>query len=211
MEYSNYTYLFPPRPEKAIARDFIGFYEKRSWVAQVKMNGTCSVLAINPQKQIVAMSRHKTEHKLWTPTEENNLDFSKLPGKGWYVFIAELMHSKIPGIRNVNYVHDVLVDNGDYLVGETFWKRQERLEKLLLKRRRGKSRELLTHWEISPTLWLAKNHEGGFYELFEKLNRPEHEGLVFKNPNAPLAMCMKEDSNTNWQVKCRKLNKNFSF
>ncbi|CAM6055322.1 unnamed protein product [Sphagnum tenellum] len=86
------------------------------------MNGTASVLAISPDRQIVAMNRHREEHKLWTPTAANIADFAKLPGKGWYVFVAELMHSKVPGIKNVNYVHDILVADGKHLTGETFEK-----------------------------------------------------------------------------------------
>jgi len=211
MEYLEYSYLWPPRPEKAIPLELVGFYEKRGWSSQIKMNGTGNVLAISPERKIVAMNRHNATHKLWTPTAANEADFAKLPGNGWYVFVAELLHSKVPGIRDVNYVHDVLVADGHYLVGESFADRQLRLSSLLLQGKKGKSRELLTHWEISPTLWLAKTFVGGHRALYEKLDRPEHEGIVLKNPKAPLVMCLKQTDNASWQVKIRKQHKNFSF
>jgi len=211
MEYSSFRYLWPPRPEKAIPREMLGFYANRGWVAQCKMNGTCSVLAISPERQIFAMNRHEDEHKLWQPKPAHLQDFVKLPGKGWYVFVAELLHSKVPGIRDVNYVHDILVADGVQLAGTRFDQRQERLSWLLLNRKRGKSREMLTHWEITPTLWLAKNYVNGFGDLFDRLDRPEHEGLVLKNPAGTLSMCLREGDNSGWQVKCRRPHKNYSF
>ena len=132
-------------------------------------------------------------------------------GKGWYVFVAELLHSKVPGLRNINYVHDVLVADGILLVGETFSARQDRLATLLLKGKKGKAREMLTHWELSPTLWLAKNFHGDFRTIFDKMVRPEQEGLVLKNPNAPLTTCLRQTDNSAWQVKVRRPHKNYSF
>lgn len=209
MRFENYSYLWPPRPEQAIARQLVGFYEKRGWVAQVKMNGTCNVLAVSPDRKIVAMNRHNASHKLWTPTKENVADFAHLPGHGWYVLLSELLHSKVPGIRNVNYVHDILVADGEHLTGMSFEDRQKLLSDLFLKGKKGKAREFLSHWEISPTLWLAKTHlDAGM--LFDKLERPEHEGIVLKNPTAPLEMCLRPTDNSGWQVKMRKPHKNYS-
>jgi hypothetical protein len=202
MKFDSYTYLYPPRPEKAIPSSLLHFYETRQYLAQAKMNGTNNVLAISPERKIVAMSRHKEEHKLWTPTISNEYDFFKLPGAGWYVFGAELLHSKVAGLRNINYLHDIYVNNGDYLVGTTLADRQKLLQSLIMKGKRSKAREFLTHWEISPTLWLAKNHYGDFQMLYDKLDRPEHEGLVLKNPDSRLTHC---------QIKCRKAHKNYSF
>lgn len=209
MRYNTYTYLYPPRPEKAVPPEMIPFHEKRGYVSQIKMNGTCNVLAVSPTKEIVAMNRHKEPHKAWEPNEDTAKDFANLPGNGWYVFVAELMHSKIPGLRNINYVHDILVANGEYLVGKTFEQRQEILYTLLKKK--NKSRELLSHFEISPTLWLAKTFQGDHRALYDKLERPEYEGLVLKNPKATLDLCLKEKDNASWQVKVRKTHKNYSF
>lgn len=213
MKFDKYSYLWPPRPDKAIARNFLSFYERRGFVGQIKMNGTCNVLGVSPDRQILAKTRHgpTADHKLWSPIPETAVDFSKLPGKGWYVFVAELMHSKVPGIRNVNYVNDILVADGEFLFGSTFTARQEILFNLLLKGRKGKSKEMLSHWEISPFLWLAKTFTNGFGDIFDSLNRPEHEGIVLKDPKALLALCNKKDSNSMWQVKIRRPHKNYTF
>ncbi len=209
MRFDSYTYLWPPRPEQAVQRQMMGFYQQRGFVAQAKMNGTCNVLAVSPDKHIVAMSRHNAPHKLWTPTSKSSAAFAALPGKGWYVFVAELMHSKVPGIKDVNYVNDVLVADGEYLVGTNFMDRYKRLKSLFL---RGGEGETRSHHVINANTWLAKTYMGGnFGMLFDALDRPEIEGLVLKNPEATLAMCLKPAANSHWQVKIRRQTKNYGF
>lgn len=201
MRFEEWQYLWPPRPENAVARGLLGYYENQGWLAQVKMNGTCSVLAVAPdRKTIKAMSRHKDEHKLWAPGPQTAKPFQSLPGDGWYVFVAELMHSKVPGIRDINYINDILVADGEYLVGTTFAQRQEMLEKLFKVHTLKKT---VSHYVIDAHTWLARNYEDDFSELFASLKDAEHEGLVLKDPFAKLAMCTRQGSNTAWQVKCR--------
>ena len=208
MDFDAYEYLWPPRPERSIPTNLLAMYQKRGWIAQAKMNGTCNVLAVSPTKEIVAMNRHKETHKLWTPTAASSAAFKALPGKGWYVFVTELLHSKVQGLRDINYIHDVLVANGDYLVGKTMVERQDILSKLFLT---DKNEEENTHHVINKNTWLVKNRLANFGAFYESLDKPEHEGLVLKNPNAPLAYCFKQSSNADWSVKCRKQHKNYSF
>ena len=206
MRYDAFSYLWPPRPEKAITADLIGFYEKRGWVAQHKLNGTCNVLAVAPDRRIVAMNRHNETHKLWTPTPASSRVFQKLPGKGWYVFTTELMHSKVPGIKDTNFIHDVLVADGAYLVGTAFSARQDMLRALF-----KPSGECDSHYVIDENTWLAKTHTSGFRKLYDGMERPEHEGIVMKNPAAALALCSRESANAGWQVKSRRPHKNYGF
>ncbi|RYF04688.1 MAG: hypothetical protein EOO77_29310, partial [Oxalobacteraceae bacterium] len=65
MIYEKFSYLYPPRPEKAVPRALLGYYEKRGWVAQAKKNGTCNVIAVSPEGKLHCMSRHNDQHKLW--------------------------------------------------------------------------------------------------------------------------------------------------
>ena len=211
MEYTKFTYLWPTYPEKAIAARDIGLYETLfKHVAQIKMNGTSSVIAVSPEKEIIAMTRHNEVHKAWSPTKLNTKLFRALPGKGWYVLQAELMHNKVPGIRDVNYIHEILVDNGEYLVGTKFWERQERLGKLFSK---GSEEETLSHYVLDENTWLARNYTSGFTELFSKikaLKLPQYEGLVFKDPEATLAICSRPNSNASWLSKSRLATKNYN-
>jgi hypothetical protein len=213
MRFENFEYLWPPRPDSKRAVPPTGvmglrFYENRGWVGQYKKNGTCNVIAVSPTKKIVAMNRHKEDHKLWSPTPASSAAFKKLPGKGWYVFVAELLHSKVTGgPRDTNYIFDVLVADGVYLVGKTFMERQAILAEIFPK---AKS-ETYSHRVIDNNTWVAKLLTGDFEATFEGLTAPEDEGLVLKNPKGKLELCSRQSANTLWQVKCRKAHKNFSF
>lgn len=208
-----FSYLYPPRPAKAIPRDLIITYENMGWIAQIKKNGTCNVIAVKPGKEFIVKNRHAGNHKAWSPTEHSQRAFHALPGKGWYVFAAELMNNKVKDLRDTNYIFDIMVADGQYLLMSEFSERQELLKKLFLKGTSNEIHKLETksHYCIDPNLWLAKTFRRHFIELFDTLGWPEDEGLVFKNPKASLEICSKETSNTSWQVKCRHGHKNFSF
>jgi hypothetical protein len=208
MRYSNYSYLFPPRPDKAISPQLLASIEAQGYHGQIKKNGSCNVLAVTPDKGIIAKTRHKEDHKLWRPDLRKLTAFTGLPGSGWYVFVAELLHSKVPGLRDINYVHDVLVLDGDYLVGVPQVERHRRLCELFAVKGRE---ETYSHWVVDEHTWIAKQFTEGFKAIYDSLDKPEDEGLVLKNPNSPLALCMKATSNSGGMLKARKAHKNYSF
>lgn len=218
MRFTDWQYLWPPRPERAIPKSLLSFYERQGWVAQVKLNGTCNVISISPQNKITAKSRHKDvangDHRLWSPSAKTEAAFKSLPrpNKGWYVFVAELMHSKVKeGAKDTNYIHDILVADGEYLIGKTFEERQAILRSLFPEIDESKS--TVAYHVIDENTWLARNHEGReLASLYDSvITDPSYEGLVIKNPKSKLAMCSRQKSNTDWQVKCRRPHKNYSF
>jgi hypothetical protein len=202
MNYAEYQYLWPPRPEQKIARPQLSYYENKGWWAQKKKNGTCT-LVFARGAQVIFKTRHNDDHKLWSPKREH-ISFFAGP-KAWNVYVAELLHSKVAGgPKDQLYIFDVLVSNGDYLVGSTFADRQV----LLHDRFEGKDEG--DQVRVSPYVTIAKCFDEGFAQMFDNL-APEDEGLVIKNPLAPLKPCYKPDSNAGWQVKCRIPHKNYSF
>lgn len=212
MRYENFEFLWPPRPEKAIPKALLGFYEKKGWVAQAKANGTCNVIAVSPDRTLVCMNRHNETHKLWHPTAASSEAFKRLVGDGWFVFVGELLHSKVAadkgGVRDTNYLHDVLVADGEHLVGKSYRERHSLLCSLFL---RGDAPETKTHFKASEKTWIAKIVERDFTDFYASLETAEDEGLVIKDPNASLAFCGKQTANGHWQVKCRKATKNYGF
>lgn len=209
MKYDHYSYLWAPRPETAINSRHLGEMEKRGYIAQTKMNGTLSLIFVAPDKSIITRTRHNEPHKQWEATPDVMKAFTELPGDGWYVFVSELLHNKTKHIKEVNYLHDILVNNGEYLVGSTQQARQDILLDLFLA---GNEDETMTHTIVNPNLWLTIEYESGFKELFDSLaDRPECEGLVLKDPKARLQYCMRANSNVKGMVKCRKTTKNYSF
>lgn len=199
-------FMWPPRPENAINRGAIGAFESMGWVAQLKMNGTCSVFEYDPTTETLqAWTRHNEAHKLWVP-DINTPALRKLKTLkgGRYVLVGELLHSKVPGIKDTVYLFDILVSDGVELVGKTYAERQLILHGLWPVRSE-------THFYnlVDDRLWVAKCLRKGFAAEFAALQKPEEEGLVFKNPLARLEPCYRQTSNSGWQTKCRRPTKNY--
>ncbi len=206
MKHDPSRYLWPPRPEIAIPPMLIHRYAH--WRAQYKRQGTCSVLQVDPERRVTAMNRHRAAHKAWQPNEATRQAFLHLRG-GYYVFEAELMHSKVRGLRNINFIHDILVADDEYLVGMTFADRQRLLSDLFTPSIRALCGG---HYVLDGNTWLAVNYRDmDFRVLFESLTAPEDEGLVFKDPEAPLAFCSSESANSSWQRKCRRPTKTHPY
>jgi hypothetical protein len=207
MEYNDYQYLWPPRPEKKIPKDMLKFYEKLGFWAQKKKNGTCTVIFARG-KEVIFKTRHldidNGDHRMWSPTQEH-IRFFQGSNK-WNVYVAELIHSKVSGgPKNQLYVFDKIVDEGVHLVGSTFEERQ-----LLLASQWEPIADEGDQTRVSDYVSIATNYTGDFVKLFSEL-KPEDEGLVLKNPKAVLKACMKQDSNNAWQIKCRIATTNYGF
>lgn len=203
MEYKSYSYITPPRAEGKVAPATLPFYEQKGWIAQCKKNGTNSVIFVPPSEKIFAKTRHNDDHKAWKFTEGSSKIFDETRNAGWNVFNAELMHSKGNGFRDINYLHDVLVWNGEYLIGKTYQERFELLQNIFC----DIKDETHSHYVINDHTWLAKNFKADFSKLFHSLTNNEDEGLVLKNPKGKLEL----RDNTGWLVKCRKFHKNYGF
>ena len=122
MKYDEYSYLWPPRPSNAIPYDMLKFYELRKYWAQVKKNGTCTVIFARGNEVIFKTRHNDDDHKMWSPTPEHIRFFQG--GDKWNVYCAELLHSKTPHVKNQLYIFDKIVDEGVHLVGTKFEERQ---------------------------------------------------------------------------------------
>lgn len=201
----NYQILYPPRPEKAVMPALVSSFEKTCF-AQIKMNGTCNVITVSPEGELFFHTRHGVAHKAWKPNMKTLSSLTKV--KGWTVFIAELMHSKTPHIKDTNYIHDIIVHNGSHLVGKNAIERQDILSSIFPNTSDNGD---IGHTIIDNNLWLAKNYMNGFSGLFKSIHLPEHEGLVLKIKNSKLKRCLTKNSNSGQQLKARIKTKNYSF
>lgn len=205
MNYSEYAYLYPPRPEVKILRDQIGVYEAKGWHCQVKKNGTCTVIFARGD-EVIFKTRHNDNHKMWKPKAEHFARFSGLSNK-WNVFVAELLNDKTPHIKDHLYVHDQLVHDGVQLLDTTLAERHVHLHERF---KPLEGIEKVDRWEIGADLSIAKNIDKDFLKLFDTL-QPEDEGVVLKSNKQRLNFCFKEGSNTAGLVKSRIPHKNYSF
>jgi hypothetical protein len=186
----------------------LGEYEQQGWWAEAKMNGICLVLAISPSREIIPRTRHGDAAPCrWQPGP-SCAEFAKLlPGSGWYVLVAELLHTRGVGVKDTIYLFDVLVDNDEYLVGSTVADRQRRLADLVIWPFAINDGPIpgedWSHIEVSPGFWLTRNHRRRFRELSDQRPGLHVEGLVLKDPTAALKLCVNERSNGGSQVKFR--------
>lgn len=204
--YLEYRYLDGPRPELAVPRQ--QFHHWQHHWAQIKKEGTYSHLSYRKGSPIIARNRHRKPHapSFWTPTERTERAFRRLPGRGWYYVVGELLHKKESEkrLRDIHYIFDILVCDGDYLVGMTFAERQQLLFDLFQPDPRTMTH---SHYVVDDHTWLAVNHQDAdFLALFESLRSADDEGIVFKNPTAPLQPCI-TGANTRWQAKSRRWKK----
>lgn len=214
MEYINYEFLFPPRPETALPSSLLKMYERKGWIAQFKKNGTGGTIAISPDKQFTCKTRHGDNHKLWQIDNYIKGELIRLfPEKCWIYLICEVMHSKTKTVKNTIYIHDILVFNNEFLFDTTFIERQEKILNPHLKDKAIS--ETISHYvcDKAGQIWFAKLHDQGFSGLFFGIeDQTIDEGLVLKNPQGKLASCNKEvNRNKIWQVKFRHAKKNYSF
>jgi hypothetical protein len=170
----------------------IGFYEKSGYIAQLKKNGTCTVISIDECGDIEFWNRHKEIHKAWVAPQHIIDYFKQFPDS---VFVGELLHNKSTTIKNTIYLFDVLVYRGIEQVGETL---NDRLN-------------IIKHLPDGKNIIKVENIYSNFRKVFDSLTEEIDEGLVFKDPESRLKFCYKDGLNANWQVKCRKLTKNYSF
>lgn len=208
MRYEAYRFLWPPRPEKAAPPALMGFYERRGWIAQVKKNGTCTVIFARGDT-VIFKTRHDDMHKSWEPLPSHSEFFAGRPE--WNVYVAELLHSKGPHVKNHLYLFDILVNDGEEMIGMTLQDRQIILQTRFPSpkvdiggSRAGLGARLITQ-DVSHADTIANPTR--YWSTLGVLD----EGFVFKDPNAKLDACIAASANGGWQVKVRRPHANYSF
>jgi len=209
--YTEWSYLYPPRPESAVPHTTLDFYERTmQWVAQYKKNGTNTIIGISPDKKFIAMNRHNDNHKTWQLTDHIKKELAAIfSGPYWYVICAEILHLKTPMIKDTIYIYDILVFESRFLYGSKFSERQKILDPILTTERETESHYVC---DSENKIWYAKLINKDFKKIFWEIKDPAiDEGLVLKDPNGKLLKCDKPTSNSGWQAKCRYQTKNYQF
>ena len=157
------------------------------------------------------MNRHGDRLTRFEINDEEILALYKGTG-GWMVLNGEYMNKSKRdenSIFNHKFViFDILVNDGDYLIGKTFQQRVELLDEMFHKNECEKD----YLWNISDNVYRVKSYENNFSMLFDTLTPIDMiEGLVLKRKNARLEMGNTELNNTKSQVKARKATLNYKF
>lgn len=212
MKYTNYRYIYPPRPKNAISSDDLTFWDNGSLIGQPKLNGSNCVIFMNGT-QTMLMNRHNqrlTNFQI-AQTELNSL-FKCKKGE-WLVLNAEYLNKAKLDEHGLIFNHklvifDILTFKSDYLVGKTFQDRVDLLDELYGKQ--NSEKDYL--YSISDNIYRTKTYDKGFKSLYDTLTQIDVvEGLVLKRKNAKLEVGNTENNNTKSQLKARKATKNYKY
>jgi ATP-dependent DNA ligase len=215
--YEDQWVMFPPRAKTSIRPKEIERADKwKKWIAQLKYNGTRTLIFFLPDGSIEMWNRHQEKHKQYNMSGamKRSLEGLKL-GKGmFHVLDGELLHNKTKGIKHRIVLFDVLVYDSEYLVGTTYEKRYHLLDALCLKpQETEKDTGRGIALRVNECLWLAPVFgRGDFKKKYDELtDLDEIEGLVLKDPKGKLDFGVKQENNIDWQVRCRKEHKNYAY
>jgi ATP-dependent DNA ligase len=104
-------------------------------------------------------------------------------------------------------IFDILVYNGDYLLGSTFEERVKLLDKLF-----GTVDENAYLYKISETIYRVKTFYENFTQLWSEITKIDMlEGFVMKKIGAKLERGLTEKNNHLNILKTRKATKNYPF
>lgn len=209
--YNKFRYIFPPRPKNAIPVDELDFWDNNTLLSQPKLNGSNSLIFTNGEKVIVMNRHNQTLTNVRVTTDEIK---SIYKGNGeWMVLNAEYMNKSQNDETGRPFNHkfvifDILVLEGNYLVGSTFEQRVAILNDLY-----GQLDCEKEHlYGISENIYRVKSYNGGFLDLYNDLIKIDmYEGLVMKRKNAKLELGTNEMNNVKSQLKCRKPTKNYAY
>jgi ATP-dependent DNA ligase len=218
MKYTNYSYLFPPRPIQTTHNSELYKYDNGEFIAQPKYNGTCCNVFISKDKLIV-MNRHKGE----ITSDYKHIDFRGLHNcEGWIVLCGEFLNKNKKGEDgkpfNLKFViWDILVYDNEYLLGKTIVERLTLLEKLFpcvsmsVSSNKFECYKHLCCTKFSG-VYKAPTYLDKFQDLYNDIVDTDlYEGVVLKRKDAKLSLGMTEKNNNTWQIKCRKPTKNYNF
>ena len=178
MKYLSYRYIFPPRPSNAIPDEDLDSWDNGSLVGQPKLNGSnCTIYTNGVEFRV--MNRHNQPLTRFELKDEVIKNLYKGNGE-WLVINGEYMNKskQDENRRTFNHkfvVFDILVLDGEYMVGKTFDERILILDGLYGQKECEK--EYL--YGISENIYRVKSYYGKFKEIFDKLTLIDMiEGLV---------------------------------
>ena len=211
MKYTSFRYIFPPRPKNPIPNTELDFWDNGSLICQVKLNGSNCLIFTNGEKHIV-MNRHNGRLTNFQLKDEEIKELYKGSG-GWTVLNGEYLNKNKQDENRKAFNHkfvifDILVNDGDYLVGKTFEERIKLLDTMFGQNECDKS----YLYGISENVYRVKTYENQFNMLYDTLTPIDLiEGLVLKRKTARLEMGTSELNNVKSQIKCRKETKNYKY
>lgn len=222
--FDTFKYLFPPRTEMKIPPGPGGV--RKIWegfpdaLAQFKMDGTRNLMYVFPDQHVECWNRHEEKQKQYTltPSMAKQVRALNLPAGKFHVLDGELIHAKTKNIKDVMYMFDILVFDGEYLIGENYITRYNLLASLM----KGTGSKLWSETyfpsDFSPIegrMYLAENYPATKWEWMWQVAQSVDfcEGMVLKRtgPVSALTTGYRQINNDGFMLRVRKPKKNYKF
>jgi len=210
-KYTNFKYVYPPRPKNAVSPEDLDFWDNNTLIAQPKMNGSNCIIFTNGEDFFV-MNRHKQRLTNFKITRDELSEIYRGDGE-WMIINGEYMNKSQNDENKKVFNHklvifDILAYNGEYLVGSTFSERVELLDRIY-----GKNESEKDYlYSISSNVYRVKSYTTDFKKIFDEFIKIDMiEGLVMKRSSAKLEAGLTESNNIKSQLKCRKPTLNYKY
>jgi hypothetical protein len=204
--YSKFRYIFPPRPEYITVPDQLYKYESDHFI-QPKLDGSCMEIYIKSD-ELKNFGRHQNENLSNFKLNFDDLKILNCGNDNWNVFVGEYMNKNKNGIDGKPWNHkfvifDILVYNGEYLLGTTFEDRVALLDKIF-----GTIDENEFLYKITNKIFRVKTFYDNFLERWMNITKINMlEGVVLKKKKQKLTRGLSEKNNLS--IKCRRPTKNY--
>jgi ATP-dependent DNA ligase len=204
-------YIYPPRPETKIAPESLLIFEEMDkFLAEPKLNGSSMQIYFDEGgKEMKLMNRHKQPISCKMDKEELRKLYR---GTGEMILCGEYLNKNQKDETgkpwNIKYViWDIIMYNGNHLIGTTFEERLIILAKLY-------PTDIYSHFvrQLSENCYRISAAKTEFQKFYSDITKYDiFEGLVLKRKDGKLENGTTEKNNTRTQIKCRKGTKNYIF
>jgi hypothetical protein len=226
----NERYIYPPRPlHNPLPFSEIGVFSQYGWQAQIKYNDKRTEISVNGG-DVQLFNRHNSAHKTFTLSPELRgelltvfRDVFGLDISNWSYADGGLLDGKNKNIAGLLVIWDILVREGDWLVGSTYGDRYKwLLDKAVAAG--GKPFLVIINGQefdfgvrLSEHIFLPRFTEdfNSVWEFTQLVNKaagwstetggePCLEGIIAKDPNGVLKPDNgRESNNTDWSARSR--------
>jgi hypothetical protein len=224
------VFIYPPRPDKCLPRADTEILGEMGFLAQLKYNDSRCLIKYLPDGEIQLWNRHGEKFRDYTAPDSLLAELhtvQKILGlspTGYHLLDGGLLDRKHKAIKDSIVIWDILVRDGEHLLGTTYLDRYNSLhvsqEAWNYQHPNGSTYQLglaltdnilipechsASKW---PELWNMIDEINATWTIGKPTDKnyqchPLIEGLVFKNPSGELEMGFSERNNSSWLMRSR--------
>lgn len=230
---SHTSYIFPPRPTDAIPKEDTDTWGRLGWVAQYKFNDARCLIKYTPDGAIELWGRHAEKFRNYHTPDFLRDELATLRDRlglqtnEYSLLDGGLLDFKHESIRDTIVIWDILVQNGQHLLGTEYITRYKTLidaqcewagnppHLWMYHPPHGKHPDINfgracsehifipENWAYKdwPTLWDTVDMVNTPYFAVGK--GPVLEGMVIKDPKGTLQRGWQEKNNGDWMTRSR--------